>query len=88
MIDVATAHIPNADKCFLAVFSASYFPDAQIILEWVRADGGGNVTTGPRRAWKAGSARHFFATFPSHRRNCSFRGSRQRDYERQVADEK
>ena len=25
MIDVATAHIPNAEKVFLAVFSASYF---------------------------------------------------------------
>ena len=43
MIDVATAHISNADKGFLAVFSASYFPDAQIVLEWVREDGSGNV---------------------------------------------
>jgi hypothetical protein len=43
LIDVATAQIPNADKGFLAVFSASYFPDAQIVLEWVREEGGGNV---------------------------------------------
>ena len=43
MIDVATVHISNADKGFLAVFSASYFPSAQIVLEWVREDGGGNV---------------------------------------------
>jgi hypothetical protein len=43
MIDVATAHIPNADRGFVAVFSASYFPDAQIVLEWAREDGGGNV---------------------------------------------
>ncbi len=28
MIDVATAHLPNAAQGFLAVFSASYFPDA------------------------------------------------------------
>jgi hypothetical protein len=40
MIDRATAHIPNADKGFLAVFSAGYFPDAQIVLEWVREEGG------------------------------------------------
>ena len=43
MIDVATAHIPNANQGFIAVFSAGYFPDAKIILEWVREEGGGNV---------------------------------------------
>ena len=43
MIDVATAHIPNANQGFIAVFSAGYFPDARIILEWVREEGGGNV---------------------------------------------
>jgi hypothetical protein len=43
MIDVATGHIPQADKGFLAVFSAGPFPDAQIVLEWVREEGGGNV---------------------------------------------
>jgi hypothetical protein len=49
MIDVATAHIPDAEEGFLAVFSANYFPNAQIILEWAREDGGGNVSSG---AWK------------------------------------
>lgn len=43
MIDVATAPIPNATKGFLAIFSASDFPDAQIVLERVREDRGGNV---------------------------------------------
>lgn len=43
ILDVATAHIPNADKGFVAVFSAGYFPDAQIVLDWVREEGGGNV---------------------------------------------
>lgn len=43
ILDVATAHIPNAAHGFVAVFSASYFPDAQIVLDWVREDGGGNV---------------------------------------------
>ena len=40
MIDVATAHIPNASRGFIAVFSAGY---ARIVLEWVREEGGGNI---------------------------------------------
>jgi hypothetical protein len=43
MIDVATAHLPTAKEGFLAVSSACYFPDSQIVLEWVREEGGGNV---------------------------------------------
>ena len=43
LIERATQHIPNAERGFLAVFSAGYFPDAQIVLDWVREDGGGNV---------------------------------------------
>jgi len=43
MIDVATAHIPNAEKGFLAVFSANYFPNAQIELDWDREVVGGHV---------------------------------------------
>jgi hypothetical protein len=43
ILDVATADIPNAANGFVAVFSANYFPDAQIVLEWARAEGGGNV---------------------------------------------
>ena len=43
IIDVATAHILNASQGFIAVFSAGYFPDAKIVLEWVREKGGGNV---------------------------------------------
>ena len=27
----------------MTVFSPSYFPDAQIVQEWVREEGGGNV---------------------------------------------
>ncbi len=49
MIDLATAHIPNVDRGFVAVFSANYFPNAQIVLEWAREDGGGNVY-----GWKEG----------------------------------
>lgn len=43
MIDRAIAHIPNAEQGFLLVFSAGYFPDAQIVLEWDREESGGNV---------------------------------------------
>ncbi len=43
MIDVATSHLPNAACGFLAFFSASPFPGAQIVLDRVREEGGGNV---------------------------------------------
>ena len=43
IIDRAIDHIPNASQGFLAVFSAGYSPDVQIVLEWVREEGGGNV---------------------------------------------
>lgn len=43
MIDVATGHIPNADSGFFAIFSASPFPDAQIVLERVGEESGGNT---------------------------------------------
>jgi uncharacterized protein DUF6717 len=49
MIDVATAHLPNAESGFLAVFSASQFPGAQIVSDWVREDGGGNVYRWPEK---------------------------------------
>src|SRR5262245_22799016 len=42
MIDVATAHIPNAGHGFFAIFSASPFPDAEIVLERTREGEGGN----------------------------------------------
>jgi hypothetical protein len=38
----ASAATPNANRCFLAVFSGRYFPDAMIVLEWAREAGGGN----------------------------------------------
>lgn len=43
MIDVATVHIPNAKQGFIMVFSAGYFPDGKIVLDWTREEGGGNV---------------------------------------------
>jgi hypothetical protein len=49
MIDVATRSIPDAEQGFVAVFSAGPFPDAQIVLEWVREEGGGNVYRWPEQ---------------------------------------
>jgi len=47
MLDVATAPIPNAEQGFIAVFSAGYFPDARIVLHWMRAEHGGNIYRWP-----------------------------------------
>ncbi len=43
MLDVATAQIPDTGQGFITVFSAGYFPDATIVLQWVREEQGGNV---------------------------------------------
>jgi hypothetical protein len=42
MIDKLVADIPNAQRGFRAVFSASPFPGYQVKLEWRRGDSGGN----------------------------------------------
>jgi hypothetical protein len=68
IIDVATAHLPDAGKGFLAVFSASYFPDAQIVLEWVREHGGGNVYAWPEKemeGWLCPALLKYFEEAPA-----------------------
>ena len=42
MIDKAVADIPNAEKGFRAIFSASPFPGANWKLEWRQEESGGN----------------------------------------------
>ena len=42
MIDKVVVNIPNADKGFRAIFSASRFPSADFKLEWRRGESGGN----------------------------------------------
>ena len=42
MIDKAVADIPNAEKGFRAIFSATPFPGANWKLEWRREESGGN----------------------------------------------
>lgn len=67
MIDVATAQIPDAPSGFLMVFSASYFPDAQITVDWVREEGGGNVYSWAEKkmeGWLCPALLHYFAEPP------------------------
>ena len=42
MIDKAVADIPNAEKGFRAIFSASPFPGVDLKLEWRRDESDGN----------------------------------------------
>ena len=42
MIDKAVAEIPNAEKGFRAIFSASPFPGANLKLDWQRPESDGN----------------------------------------------
>jgi hypothetical protein len=41
MIDAAVRHLPHAERGFLALFSASPFPGAELILDRVREEMGG-----------------------------------------------
>ena len=47
LIDRATAHLPDAAKGFVMVFSAAPFPGSSFHLQWRRADGSGNVYHSP-----------------------------------------
>ncbi len=42
MIDKLVADIPNADRGWKAIFSASPFPGHEVKLEWRREESGGN----------------------------------------------
>ncbi len=64
MIDRATCHIPNAARGFLAVFSAGYFPDAEIVLECVREEGGGTVYRWPEEEMEGWLCPALFKYFP------------------------
>jgi hypothetical protein len=71
MIDVATAHIPNASQGFVALFSVGYFPDAKIVLSERKATA--SSTAGPTRIWKAGSVRPCSSILSRRRRSCTSR---------------
>ena len=42
MIDKVVADVPNAERGFRAIFSASSFPGYALKLEWWRSESGGN----------------------------------------------
>jgi hypothetical protein len=48
MIDRVVADIPNAERGFTMIFSASPFPGHQYRLEWRRGDEGGNWYYAPQ----------------------------------------
>ncbi len=48
MIDKVVETIPDAEKGFLMVFSATPFPGYQFKLEWRRAESGGNWYYSPQ----------------------------------------
>jgi hypothetical protein len=67
MIDKAVADIPNAEKGFRAIFSASPFPGANWKLEWRREESDGNWYYSDRfkmEGWLCPALLKYFATAP------------------------
>jgi hypothetical protein len=67
MIDKAVADIPNAEKGFRAIFSASPFPGADLKLEWRRDESDGNWYYSDRfkmEGWLCPALLKYFPTAP------------------------
>lgn len=67
MIDLMVRDIPNADAGFTLLFSTDPFPEAQVSLEWVRGDMGGNWYRWPERemeGWLCPALFKYFDTAP------------------------
>ena len=67
MIDKAVADIPNAEKGFRAIFSASAFPGADLKLDWRREESGGNWYYSDRfkmEGWLCPALLKYFPTAP------------------------
>ena len=67
MIDKAVVDIPNAEKGFRAIFSASPFPGAELKLEWRREESGGNWYYSDRfnmEGWLCPALLKYFLTAP------------------------
>jgi hypothetical protein len=67
MIDKMVAEIPNAQRGFRAIFSASPFPGADYKLEWRRQEGGGNWYYNDRfkmEGWLCPALFKYFAEAP------------------------
>jgi hypothetical protein len=69
LIEIATAKagIRNPERGFVALFSKDPFPSAQVCLEWVREEGGGNVYRWPeagREGWLCPALFRYFDHTP------------------------
>ena len=67
MIDNAVVNIPDAEKGFRAIFSASPFPGADLKLEWRREESGGNWYYSDRfkmEGWLCPALLKYFPTAP------------------------
>jgi len=67
MIDKAVVDIPNAEKGFRAIVSASPFPGADLKLEWRREESGGNWYYSDRfnmEGWLCPALLKYFLTAP------------------------
>src|SRR5260370_24651603 len=67
MIDKAVADIPNAEKGFRAIFSASPFPGANWKLDWRREESGGDWYYSDRfkmEGWLCPALLKYFPTAP------------------------
>ena len=67
MIDRVTAHIEDAQRGFIMVFSAISFPDHQFRLEWKREESGGNVYYSPdldAEGWLCPALFRYFSATP------------------------
>ena|SRR5437588_3198985 len=67
LIDKATAHLPDAEHGFRAIFSATPFPGANFKLEWRREDSGGNWYYSPefqQEGWLCPALFKYFTSAP------------------------
>ena len=68
IIDLAVAQkgIRNADKGFLLLFSLAPFPGADMELEWLREESGGNVYRwGEQEGWLCPALLRYFDVAPN-----------------------
>ncbi len=67
MIDVLVANVPNAEKGFRLLFSATPFPGHTVKLEWSREEYGGNWYFSPAfkmEGWLCPALFKYFDTAP------------------------
>ena len=67
MIDKVVADVPNAERGFRAIFSASPFPGYALKLEWWRSESGGNwyyCETFSMEGWLCPALFKYFAEAP------------------------